>query len=145
MIAATYGTVEDIEILWVILALVGLVYSAINVTEAAKDYRFVQERRIANGRRVLAWSHLVSESLRAGVLFIFLVIGVLAMFFASPPTGQVPRNVTIAMAVTRWGLIASSAMLVLKTYIAKKARDQIRRGGPTRLTDDGTNPKESVS
>ena len=39
MIAAAYGSVSDIEILWVIIALIGFVYSVVNINSGREDIR----------------------------------------------------------------------------------------------------------
>ncbi|HEY6020494.1 MAG TPA: hypothetical protein VIY48_11495 [Candidatus Paceibacterota bacterium] len=139
MIGASYGNVEDIEVLWTIIAFVGLVYSFLNIKEAYRDWKFVQSRRITNGRRVLARTHLLSEIVRAGILMIFLAIGVLAFTVPTVPDNHIPHNVIIITAVTRWGLIVSSIGLVYKTYLAKHARDEIQVGGHTELTTRSEN------
>lgn len=145
MIAATYGPVEDIEILWTLVAFVGVIYSLINVREARADWEFVKERKIANGRRVLARVHLISETLRLASLSIFLTIGVLAATIESPPPEHHPSRIIVTQFLVRWGLIAASIMLVVKSYLAKRVRDELKVGGHTRLSDQGNNERESTS
>ena len=145
MIAATYGPIEDIELLWVLIALVGVIYSTINVREAYRDWQFVKERKISNGRRVLARVHLISETLRVASLSIFLIIGLLALSVESPQPDQLPFKIVAIQFIIRWGLISASIMLVIKSYLAKRVRDELKVGGHTRITDDENNPKESVS
>jgi len=144
VIAASYGTAEDIEILWCIVSFVGVIYSLMNLREAVADFRFVVARDIRNGRRILARSHLWTELLRLCILSIFLVLGITALFIPELDGPDTPHSVLIFGIVARWGLLAGSAMLVLKTFIAKKTRDELRVGGPTELHTASTERDEDV-
>lgn len=127
MISATYGPVEDIELMWALIALIGVIYSSINVREALSDWNFVRERHITNGRRLLARAQLAAESLRLFVLLVFLIIGVLATTIENPAPSHLPTNVVVIQFIIRWGLIASSVALVVKSYLAKRVRDEFKR------------------
>ena len=129
MIAAAYGSVSDIEILWVIIALIGFVYSVVNINSGREDIRWLNANSIGNGRRTLARYQLTAESLRALIQVIFIVIGVLS-FFVPDPTDALhlpPPQVAIRFCVT-WGLILSSMALTVKSYLGKKVRDILREG-----------------
>jgi hypothetical protein len=128
LLAASYGTVEDIEVLWCLLAAAGLIFSIKNVRDSLGDLRAVDERRISNGRRVLAKLSVQTELIRAIIQAMFLVAGIAATTVASPPNTALPLKVVILSAFVRWCFIASSALLSLKGYLVYKARKSLLRG-----------------
>lgn len=123
MLGATYGTVEDIEVLWTVIALAGLVYSVINFGEAHKDLQVIKARSIHNGRRIIARAALWSEGFRAIIQAIFFLTGVTVLFLPSPPTSyHQPTAQVVAGILIRWGFIVSSVLLTAKAYLARRVR-----------------------
>ena len=129
MLGASYGTVEDIEIMWVLVAAFGLVYSILNFKDAKEDFDFVKKNGIFNGRRVAAWVSFWSEMMRGAIQTIFLTIGLLVLMLPSPPpASKLPWEQVAAGFFVRWGLITSSILLSVKSYIARRARKEIEQG-----------------
>lgn len=126
MLAAEHGTVSDIEIVWVVLALVGVVFTLLNLGEAKSDLKWVNRAGISNGRRVLAQTGLWMEVCRFVIQAIFCVIGVLAMLVHDAPSSIPAAQEAIRVAIT-WGLIISSALLTFKTYLARRVRKELAR------------------
>lgn len=124
MLAATYGTIEDIEILWTLLAMGGLGLASVLLYSAYGDYRAVKRQGIRNGRRVLAVLAVQTETLRAVIQAIFLAIGVAAMFVPSP-VGDRPHSAVVVGILIRWGLIVASVCLSYKSYLTWRARKRI--------------------
>lgn len=122
MIAAEHGTVSDIEILWVALAVAGMIFTLLNLGEARADVRWVKTSGITNGRRVLARTGLWMELCRFFIQAIFCAIGILAMFLHDPPNHMLPLTQEITRAFITWGLIISSGLLTFKTYLARRVR-----------------------
>ena len=123
MLGAAYGTFSDIEILWVLIALVGLVYSSMNAREAYADRQFIRDHSIINGRSLVANSIYFTELSRAVIQLIFLAVGVIAMTIPEiPPEADVPTNIKIFGFIFRWGLIASSVLLTFKAFLANRVR-----------------------
>lgn len=131
MTAAAYGNVSDVEIIWVLIALVGFGYSMVNVKDALADRRFLNEHNIQNGRRALARYQGIAEILRAATQFIFLVIGLLAMFLPETPNSLDMPSTQVALRVAiTYGLIASSIMLTIKSYLGYRVRQILTKGRP---------------
>lgn len=126
MIGASYGNVEDIEVLWSLVALIGLVYSLINVQEGRKDMRWLDVNSIFNGRRTLAKFQLAAEGLRAFVQGVFLLIGVLEMFIPGNVVSNGSWSVVAISASVRWGLLLASVALTVKSYLGKRVRDVLK-------------------
>lgn len=125
MFGYTYGSIEDIEIVWTLVAALGLGYSLLNIRDAKIDLSYLREMRVINGRLLVAKANLLTESLRAVIQAIFLVIGLLAMtLVTSTPDNLSWNQLAISMAV-RWGLITASILLTAKTIIARRLRKQV--------------------
>lgn len=126
-VAASYGNVSDIEVLWTLVALGGAAFSLYNVRDAARDYRATAH--IKNGRRWIAASQVRVEVARLAIQLIFLAIGVLAMFLPSPPDAVLSTLQVVTGAVFRWGLIVSGLLLLyqsVQNYTLRRIlRDEI--------------------
>ncbi len=134
MIAAAYGSVSDIEILWTGLALVGMGFSAFNIHEAYCDRKALRELQVNSAREILANNHLTGEIIRGIILTIFAVLGVMAMWIPEiPPQVHQPTYIVVFGAFFRWGFITSSALLVLKSVLEWHERRQLsivlKKGG----------------
>lgn len=127
MIAAAYGSVSDIEIAWVLIALVGLAYSLFNVREALADIDWLETNKISNGRRQLAKYQLAAECLRSAVQLLFVTVGILAMFVPETPDMLALPTLQVVLGfLIRWGLITASIMLTIKSYLGKRVRDVLK-------------------
>lgn len=127
LLFASYGTVGDIEILFTVLALVGVVFSLINTIEAIRDWGAVRRAGIGNGRRMLAWTSALAEGIRLIIQSIFATLGILAMFIPEPPPQlHQPLLLVVFGAVFRWGLILSSALLMVKSVMGHITRQHLR-------------------
>jgi hypothetical protein len=128
-IAAQYGNVADIEIVWTVIALFGLIFSLFNVREAFIDRKVLRIAGIKNGRKMIADYSLVSEMARASIQLIFLTIGLLAMTYPDPPDSVIDRpwNLVLIGIVFRWGLIISALLISIKSYLAWRLRNELRK------------------
>jgi hypothetical protein len=118
VIAGTYfhGNVSDIEVLWVLIATIGVIFSLHNVQESRKDLHALRERNIRNGRHRIAITGLRAEAGRAIVQMIYFTIGAYAMAFPEPPTQHEPFKFSLFRFLFQWGFILSSVILTLKSY-----------------------------
>lgn len=123
-----YGSVEDIELLWTIIAFVGLVFSLINFADAYKDCKYLAARGITNGRILVAKTNLWTEGMRGAIQTIFLVIGVLALMIESPPQTKLTTAQFLIGIVIRWGIITASLLLTIKTYLVRHLRTVLAEG-----------------
>lgn len=126
MLGAAYGTAEDIEVLWTIVAGIGFLYSFLNTKDAYGDLKLLQERGISNGRKAVAQTAYWSEMGRAFIQAVFFLIGVAAMFLpAPPPKADLPLAQFLVGILIRWGLITSSIILTVKAYLAMRVRKML--------------------
>jgi hypothetical protein len=127
---AAYGSVSDIEVAWVLIALVGAVFAFFNLREAHNDKVRLRRLGIANGRHLLARTNFIAESTRLTKQIIFAVIGLLAFFVPeAPDTLDLPAvQAAIRFAIT-WGLILASVLTTYQSYLAFKVRRELTRGG----------------
>lgn len=131
-LAAHYGPVEDIEVAWTLIALIGAGFSIYNVGEALKDLRALSTIDKNNGRGRLGRFAIKTEVSRLVTQLIFLAIGALAMSVTtiSSPVG-LPWNLRLLGIIFRWGLITASILVSLQSYwgykIRKDFKDEINR------------------
>jgi hypothetical protein len=133
VIAQTYGTISDIEIVWVIIALAGAIFSAYNLHCAWGDLKVLLALNLPpNGRRDIAISTVLVESCRITIQIIFATIGILAMFLEEPPMGVLTTLQIVTGAAFRWGLIISSLLItaqsIINFTIRKRAQRRVAHG-----------------
>jgi len=123
MFAAAYGTVSDIELMWVLISVFGFFYSMFNLRESHMDVRALHFAGIKNGRYLVARTSRYQDAVRSMIHAIFLSIGVLAMILPeTPPNADLPLiNYAIGFAI-RWGLIAAAILLVSQSFVARQTR-----------------------
>lgn len=130
MILDSYGTVSDIEIVWVGLASVGVGFTLYNMISAYKDMRYLMGLKLPpNGRRDLAVSTVLVEAMRLICLLIFIAIGIAAMTLPEiPPDLQIPTNQLVIGILIRWGLILASILIILQSILnaAIRRRSKVR-------------------
>lgn len=124
MIGAAYGSVADIEIVWVLMAVIGVGFSLYNLGGAVGDLRYFKKLKLPpNGRRDVAYSSVIVETARLLILLIFVSIGVIAMFLPElPPNVDIPRTQLLVGIAVRWGLIVSSALIILQSFVNAAVR-----------------------
>lgn len=123
MLAATYGTVSDIEILWTIIGAVGVMFSAFNLRDARIDKRVLADAGIVNGRRIIARFAVRAELARLVIQAIFVTIGVLAMLQTDPPNAALNKLQIVTSAVSRVGLVIAELLVLFKSidgYMTRK-------------------------
>lgn len=126
LLAAGYGTVSDIELVWVIIALVGAIFSAFNLKNAIDDFRALHLLDRANGRGLIARNTFKSEAARLATQSIFLLAGLLIMTIPdSPDTPGRPWNVILIGAVVRWGFVTASILVSLQGYWSYQVRREL--------------------
>lgn len=117
IIAAQYGTISDIEIMFGLIALFGLIFSLYNVREAQEDIGYLRERNIGNGRMKIAVFARRAEIARATIQSIFVMLAIMAMLFPDQPSlPNEPLKLVIYRFLFVWGLMISAALLSLKSY-----------------------------
>lgn len=123
MLGAEYGTVSDIEIVWVLLACIGILFSSYNVFCAWGDLRwFLKLKLPPNGRRDIAISTVIVESARLVILSIFLAIGIVSMTIPDVDPKVLPTNLVVAGILIRWGLIGSSCLMIVQSIVNANVR-----------------------
>lgn len=125
VVAAAYGSVSDIEILWTLIAVVGMVYSLINFRESWLDWKLLRKIRGYDARRIVACSAMQAEGIRAAIQGFYITIGVYAMFIPETPTAHLPLRYVIFGALFRWGFVISSLLLTYKSYLGARLRKKV--------------------
>lgn len=122
MIAANYGSIADIEIVWTLVAVAGAGFSLFNVNDAIKDVRYARDTP-GNGSRIVAWASLRVESARLVIQLIYALIGVFAMLLPEIPDqlDQPWDQVAIGAAI-RWGLLLSGALIFYQSVENRRMR-----------------------
>ena len=125
-LAAQYGTVSDIELVWTIIALVGIIFSGFNVYNAILDRKALAKLPVRNGRWLLASFALRAELARMAILLIFFSIGIGAMLLQDPPSQlTLPTVQVVVGTIFRWGLVISALLITLKSYWAYELRNTL--------------------
>lgn len=146
IIAGTYGSgaVSDIEILWTLISLIGLLFSFYNIKESRQDLAVLRERHIRNGRWRIAVTALRAELGRAIIQGINVTIGIFAMTFPEPPSAAEPLKVQVFRFIFQWGFILSSFILTLKSYWNFSLRRELIEHG-IKLEPHETEPENGDS
>lgn len=128
MLGAAYGSVSDIEIVWVLVAVVGLTFSLFNFRDALRDKARLIRAKVSNGRMLVAQANLLGEATRAVKQAIFATIGALAMLLPEvPPQANIPLKNQLIGFFIRWGLITASALTTYQSYLGWQIRRALRR------------------
>lgn len=125
MLAASYGSVEDIEILWTFISLVGLLFAAHNLREAGRDKEAVFSADIPNGRAKIAATAVKAETARVIKQSLFLIIGVLAMILPGMDYSGLSFRIVLINILVRWGLILASALTTYQSYLSYRLRKDL--------------------
>lgn len=138
ILAAAYGSVSDIELIWTLIAVIGAFFSIYNLKEAFKDFKTLGFIDRKNGRGLIARATLKSEFARLIIQLIFITIGIFAMFITEVPLPPgTPFKIVAIGFVFRWGIIISSLLITFKSYWAYQVRTELakRLGAHNEITD----------
>lgn len=149
------GTVSELEVVWVMVAAVGFIFSIVNFRESIGDIRalylppgikrqwsmldlFVANygkgppRRtpLTNGRYPIAWSSARVESARLLIQLIFLSIGVAAMTVPDIEFDALSLHYQIVSLMFRWGLMTSSLLVTLQSIENRRMRANVHQSPP---------------
>jgi hypothetical protein len=127
IVGASYGTVSDIEIMWVTIAVFGLTFALLNFIDARKDVEALESLPAGgNGRGLVAKSQQWQDGIRMLIHVIFISIGLVAFTLPDPPdTLDKTSGAFIAGVLIRWGLILASSLLVVQSAIARNVRKRV--------------------
>lgn len=137
ILGENYGSVSDIEIVWVLLTGLALIFSLYNMWASILDYRYLRLLHLPpNGRKDQAEGTIIAETARTMILLIFLSIGIIAMTLPeAPPNLDIPRNQEIASILIRWGLIASAVLIAVQSVNNARIRRRAQLRARTRTQE----------
>jgi len=148
LIAAAYGSVSDIEILLVLISSIGLAFSIFNLRESWGDWRFLKNLGKTDygsnydPRMVVAINGLRSEVARTIIQTIYLSLGIFALFI--PENHAIlPLKLQIFGFLFRWGFIAASILLTLKSYWGYQIRHRVLEHYG--FEDDPNNEQDNIA
>lgn len=126
-LATAFRTLSDVEALWITVAVVSAIVTAFNLWEAWLDRKALTVQNIRNGRRIVSNVTLFTEATRILIHLIFLTIGILAAFLPDPPKQVLlPEIQVVLTGLVRWGLIASSVILMAQSIVLRWMRKKLR-------------------
>lgn len=125
ILGAQYGTVSDIEIMWMVINGLGLSFSLYNLWENWKDFNSASKVRTRNGRYVLALAAVKIELARTLILTILLTLGVLSMTLPDTPTDLLTTQQLLITIFFKWGLMVSAALIAYQSYLNREARKRV--------------------
>lgn len=125
VLGAQYGTVSDIEIMWMVINGLGLAFSLYNLFENWKDFNSASKVRARNGRYVLALTAVKIELARTLILTILLTLGILSMTLPDAPTSMLTTQQLLITIVFKWGLMLSAALISYQSYLNREARKRV--------------------
>lgn len=128
------STVDPIELIYTIVALVGLLAACDNLLYAAQEWRINRRTPPADPRkrrreRIVAWQVLCNRAGMCGIQGCVVVVGLRAMIL--PPNQAAALDWTAAIAGVAILLLSLLASLItLTTYISNHQFDHIEGGRP---------------
>ena len=125
MLAATYGNVSDIEILWTLIGLIGVLFSIYNLADAWKDRDAVVAAGIYNGRRIIA-NFAVRGEAAALIQSVFTTIGAVAFTQPDAPQNALTNMQHIINSFTVIGFIMCEILILFKSIDAFIVRRLLR-------------------
>lgn len=128
-LAAVFSNLSGIEALWIGVAAIGAIITAINLFDSVQDKHSLTKKNIRNGRRLIANVTLLNESTRILIHLIFLAIGILAATLPNPPeNANLPSTQQAISFLIRWGLITASVLLVTQSVSLRLMRRKLAKG-----------------
>lgn len=106
---------------WIALTTTGAIVSIFNLRDAWIDMRILQERRLVNGRTLIAKVSLVNEVTRLVAHVLLLIAGILVaavQFNADPPPASLYVRSAILMTII---------ILVTNTIVERWVRHRLKR------------------
>lgn len=107
------------EILWTLLAIAGLMVSALASYDAYGDLLYLSEHRLNGARRIVASSNLRAEIARFVVHLLFLVIGLVVIFGPLAGYRQYVGRVILV------GFILVAIVFVSETILVRRDRRKL--------------------
>lgn len=107
---------------WIVLTAIGAVVSIFNLRDAWIDMKILQERRLVNGRTLIAKVSLANEASRLVAHTLLLIAGSLVaavQFNANPP----PASLYVRSAI-----LITIIILVTNTIVERWVRRRLSRG-----------------
>lgn len=102
------GNASGFEILFLLSAFVGTWFSRLNLKESWQDFRALGG--ITNGRRAIATSNIVTETLRLTIHALYIIAG---LFAASQPTRPVSASGVLILSILVYASWAQTAISVI--------------------------------
>ena len=103
------GNASGFEILFLLSALVGTWFSRVNLSESWMDFRALGG--ITNGRRAIATSNIVTETLRLSIHALYIIAALFAVTqHSANPTTPVGLLILSILVYASWALTAISVI-----------------------------------
>ena len=115
------GNASGFEILFLLSALVGTWFSRVNLSESWKDFRALGG--ITNGRRAIATSNIVTETLRLSIHALYIIA---ALFAVTQPSRSEMTAVSVLVLSI---LVYASWALTAISVISRRTRLYLLRYG----------------
>lgn len=113
-------TVDVIEVVWCALIIPGFLFSLYNTVDARKDMGLLREANINHIAKTATASFFWNELVRSVKLFLFSMVGIIALFRETPPGGGTRRDwVLIGL------LLFAAALLTVNSFITFYARRKV--------------------
>jgi hypothetical protein len=140
IIAAAYGAVSDFEVVFFLTSLAGLIFSILNLRWAIGDLTFLKRNNIKGARRKLALTAVKSEAARAAIQTFFVTAASFSFFLPSNGNElKLPTYALIFNIIIRYGFLASTLLLTLKSYWSYQVRREIIETDEANGKSDETN------
>lgn len=97
------------ELLFLVSALVGAWFSRLNMAESWRDYRALGG--ISNGRRAIAISNILTETLRLSIHALYVIAGLVAA--AQPATGNATALTVLILSILVYASWAITAISII--------------------------------
>lgn len=115
-------TISVIEILWVVMALPGFVYALILTNRASADFRYLRREKINGIRDYSAFTTTIMYSTVLMIEFLFVTLGVVAMFIPAATAHVTP----LAFVIT-FCLFTINFMMTLASFSVERRREVLIR------------------
>jgi hypothetical protein len=129
LLAATYGTVSDIEIIFLCITTFGIIFSLANVKNMWNDKQALlsvpeDERDDLYWAKVeLANTAFTAELLRFFMQALLFTLAAFSATIAEPPSQiHLPLKLVLFGTIFRWGLTFVAGALAFTSYLTKKTR-----------------------